>query len=172
MPQYSSSIDLQLPQVPNGVPDELYSYFAEIYNAIGILRQAIDDNAVQVRNTWVPQLQFGGGNVGMTTSVASGVEVVCGNNLVWIDLRITLTNKGTSVGQAKIINLNTAGQGLDPLAVGAFLNLAAGVNNVVAEVLGGIIALFKAGAGTSVVMTDADFNNNSELIMCGFYRKI
>lgn len=54
--------------------------------------------------TWTPQLQFGGANVGMTTSLANGTYTKIGR-LVTVRASITLTAKGSSTGAATISGL-------------------------------------------------------------------
>ena len=55
-------------------------------------------------NTWTPQLTFGGASVGMTFSVQAGWYVKVGQ-LVVVGGSFTLTNKGSSTGNASITGL-------------------------------------------------------------------
>lgn len=168
---YDSSLNLGLEENPYGVPDELFSQFEKLYKAINLLRQAIDDNAVQIVSDWVPVLNFGGNPAGIVYSVQQGKEIQLGTKAVFIDCRITLTNKGVNAGAATITGILTNSSGLDPLAVGASLNMGAGVNHVVSEVTGANIFLFNFAAGASAQLTNVDFTNNSEIILAGLYRR-
>jgi hypothetical protein len=52
--------------------------------------------------SWTPVLQFGGASVGITYSTQTGVYWQVGK-LVFLDLTIVLSSKGTSVGNATIV---------------------------------------------------------------------
>jgi len=69
--------------------------------------------------TWTPTLTFGGGSTGITYSSERGGAYTRIGRLVYINLRLTLTSKGSSTGDAKITGLpfapNAAINGDNPI---------------------------------------------------------
>lgn len=80
--------------------------FSANSNASGMTSELFDDYEV---GTWTPSLTFLGASVGMSqTSVGTYVKV---GKLVWLNCRITVTNKGTSTGSTRVTGLPFTAQG-------------------------------------------------------------
>jgi len=127
--------------------------------------------------SWTPTLEFGGGNTGIayTTRFANYIRI---GDLVIVWGRITLSNKGSSVGTADIASLpfnvkNTSGL-FGVISIPQFQSMSS-VNG-----LGGIcvtntdqIQLYTnpAAGGATSQLTNSNFTNTSDLIFGGPYIK-
>lgn len=124
-------------------------------------------------NTFTPVLSFDGGSVGITYSVQSGRYWKLGV-LVFIEVQVSLTSKGTSVGGAQITGLPFvsagAGTSVTPCVSAnmtltgeypVFVSIAAGTSSM-SPVQGSAVT-------TISLLTNLNFNNNSELYLTGFY---
>lgn len=119
--------------------------------------------------SFTPGFTFGGGSVGMTFSTRSGLYTKCGS-IVVVDVRITLTAKGSSTGVAVISGLpytvGTLGSSgaVDFPAAGASLTNPYGLPN------GTSILLCQTSSSTRVQLTDANFTNTSDFRVVVTYR--
>jgi hypothetical protein len=119
---------------------------------------------------WEPRLLFGGGNAGMTWSVASGVWGRAGR-LVFLFGRFILSAKGSSTGAAQISGLpfsladHLSGTAIEGLANVAFANNMSGLTSAISASVvassGEIIALRQWGAAGTSDLQDTNFTNTS-----------
>jgi len=155
-----------------------YTTVLELLTAIGL--SGVRFPAVQIPSAdvntlddyeegiWTPTLEFGGASVGITYSVQQGVYTKIGN-MVFFNIRIQLTSKGVSVGDALI-------QGL-PFVVGASPAVSISFDKitfadmVIAVASSSAIYLREiTNAGNRTSLTDADFADDSVMNISGFYR--
>lgn len=124
-------------------------------------------------SNFVPSLNFGGVNSGITYSNQVGRYAIHGN-IVYFEIYVSLTNKGYSLGPATIEGLpfatsNTSGL-IPTFAVHAdqFVN---SVTHIMARSFpeSTTIQLNKFASGTATTLTDADFGNYSALSITGHY---
>jgi hypothetical protein len=131
-------------------------------------------DAYQENTGWVPGISFGGGTTGITYTTQTGSWTRIGN-LVFVTGRVTLSNKGSSTGVARITNL--------PATVGASSAAGGGGVGAVSNItFGGQLALYpvasqtviglvkNASAGAAADLTDADFTNTSDISFSLVYR--
>lgn len=120
-------------------------------------------NAVQ---TWVPNVQFGGANVGVTYSVQTATVQRIGSRN-FCDVVITLTSKGSSVGGATISNLPAPNGTVLATSGGGNVTLAnnmTGLTGAIScEISSGVVNLYQSNATGSAAVTDANFTNTSTL---------
>ncbi len=134
----------------------------------GYLRQLLDVSS----GTWIPDLKFGGANVGLTYSVDEGIYVRLGS-LVFIEFTINLTAVGASVGAATIGGLPTLSSNINSIGsvtIPTYGNMAAatGIQGyVMANTL--LIQLTIPGAAAMANALDTNFTNTSALFGAGFY---
>jgi len=123
--------------------------------------------------TFTPEVLFGGGSTGITYSMQAGKYVRVGN-VVYINIRVALTNKGSSTGVCTIKGA--------PFNCGS-AQADRGVFTVITDDVTGIrypvgyisknsdkIVLYDFSSGaSSVALTNANFLNTSAVILSGFY---
>jgi hypothetical protein len=119
-----------------------------------------------------PELSFGGDSVGITYSFRTGSVTRIGNR-VFFSLYFQLTNKGTSIGNAKISGLpfiqNSAQPSNYTINAGQ-LNAAIGDANLDAIQDGSTgIQPKKQSGGSSISLTDVDFTNSTFITITGTY---
>lgn len=125
--------------------------------------------------TWTPVLSFGFGTTGITYSIQGGVYVKVGQ-LVFIQMRIILTAKGSSTGAARISGLpfnctTVTGQAYTPITWGYYQGFTAlPTPTGYIETGNAYINLSFHGATGTGAITEASFNNNSDIIISGCYR--
>jgi hypothetical protein len=128
-------------------------------------------NFVQESGTWIPALKFGGAAVGITYSTQAGAYSVFGD-VVIANFRITLTNKGSSVGTASITGLPYASADSRESAV---MDYPAGMTGVAGTpfVVVSASTLFPSHASATVraQLTDANFTNTADIRACIIYKK-
>lgn len=122
--------------------------------------------------SWTPALSFGSGAVGMTYATQSGSYMVVGNR-VHVQGAIILSAKGSSTGGAGITGLPFAN-------AGTYANVSI-YGDVLSSITGGLqgyvglassqIIPFMIGTGSSTQLTNANFNNSSQLIFSAVYQK-
>jgi len=125
--------------------------------------------------TFDPDLTFGGGNTGLTYSQRRGDYTKIGQ-AVFFTIKISLTNKGTSTGDA-VISLpfsvkNTASwTGFEFVATNFCLQNCTVAHTdgvaVCSDLAGGLI--ITAGQNSSVELTDTAFNNGSNFRITGSF---
>lgn len=124
--------------------------------------------------TFTPQLQFGGANVGLTTSSSIG-KYWLGGKVVYINIIIVLTNKGSSTGNATISGLpfTSANDGFYNVFtdLSKINNYPAGTTFLSHEVdpNTSVIKLAAAGANNRTALIDTNFANTDEIQLSGFY---
>jgi len=126
--------------------------------------------------TFTPLLQFGGASVGITYTSQLGKYTKIGR-VVFVNIYVTLSNKGSSSGIASI-------EGLPFAAAASFnvpltviyqlvdLNVAGGFYAPAAYIPqnGAGVLLFEQGDNAAIaLLTEADFGNTSVVILSGFY---
>ena len=126
---------------------------------------------VQSSSTWTPVLTFGGGSTGITYTTQSATYSVIGN-VCFLNVLITLSNKGSSTGTAAITGL-----GFTPAANSTGVVTYQNTTNAGKE----IVALFRNNSGfemllrsinTATTLTnlaDTDFQNTSQFNITGFF---
>jgi hypothetical protein len=138
-----------------------------------VINNAGIKNDVELNTTWTPSLKFGDTSVGMAFTNYGNFNVT--NKVASFDLRITLTAKGSSVGEATIIGLPYSS--LLTLAQGTvkcgYYNYMAGMPGALSGVVvldsGKITLVVPTITGVSAI-TDANFTDTSELNCSGSYR--
>jgi hypothetical protein len=156
----------------DGVPTEIARFTKDglTFNGDTAAANALDDYE---EGTWTMGISFGGASVGVTTSANTGTYTKIGRQ-VTVNGLITLTSKGSSTGAAKITGLPftipNSGQNYSAPSL-FFVNItfanqfqANGVINSTDISLEEITAL-----GTNSGLTNADFANNSEVILSFTY---
>jgi hypothetical protein len=125
---------------------------------------------VPVATAFTPTLLFGGGNTGQTGTYVGYYTRDGATVSVWI--RITLTAKGSSTGNATIGALPfTVANVTAALNMGFYLNMTGLTGALVATcTLGGTAVVLRqwSAAGTANI-TDAVFLNTSDIIVSGSY---
>ena len=127
--------------------------------------------------TWTPTLEFDGATTAITYSAGqrTGSFTRIGNR-VYFDCYFLLTNKGSASGAATISGLpfsqNAASPASYTISVGAMAaalgdaNVDAGINSSDVNE----IRLYKQSGGSRTNMTEADFENTTNIIVTGAYR--
>ena len=123
--------------------------------------------------TWTPVLTFGGASVGITYSHQTGLYTKIGN-VVKFELRIRISSKGTSTGNAVITGL--------PFSPSSSLNGYVGrqflcyTSAITASTPVGIvfdtstsISLYETPGSSLAALNDTDFTTNSYLTITGSY---
>ena len=122
--------------------------------------------------SWTPVLEFGGGTTGITYTVQQGKYTRIGS-LVFLSLFITLSNKGSSTGQATITGLPYAANGNSAISGGDdVINTAAGYTTVMGVITNTSSSITVTSSGDNVAssgLTDANFNNTSTLLWSSTY---
>lgn len=121
------------------------------------------------RGVGVPTLSFGGASVGIVYNFLTALQWTRIDRLIAFRLRMTLTNKGASVGAALINGLPYTANTLYPATQAFAQTVGAGNTGTPSYITGTSIQMLKLVGGASVVMTDADFLNGSDFIYGGVY---
>lgn len=122
---------------------------------------------------FTPVLEFGGGTTGITYSTQTGSLIQIGE-LIHFSLKIVLTSKGSSTGEATISGLPNTNGSFDHVCRLAAHNCkyTVGYNHFGARMDASDIdiTLFEEGDDVPIIpMDDVNFNNDSELRVSGFY---
>ncbi len=125
--------------------------------------------------TWTPAVTFGGGSTGITYSSQVGFYTQIGNQ-VYVSCRLILSNKGSSTGLAKIINLpiSTGASGVGfSMAVAIFSNISiAGFVSVgvICENNSTSCNVFACPAtGAATQIQETGFTNTTDIRFTGCY---
>jgi hypothetical protein len=142
-----------------------------------VAMQIYSINGIQFNNaltTFTPVLSGGGSGTGVTYSAQVG-NVYKIDRTVTFNIRLTLTNKGTTTGNVAVVSLPFLADGsasnLYPVTViGTSLN-AAVTQPIVGYLIGasGQINLFKYAAGNISAIQDTDLTNTSQILISGTY---
>jgi hypothetical protein len=125
--------------------------------------------------TWTPSLEFDGATTGITYTARTGSYTRIGNR-VYFDCYFLLSSKGAATGAATISGLPFTQSNAYPFTYSVSVGtMAAGLGD--ANIDAGInssdyneIRLHKQSAGSRTNMTDADFENATNIIVTGVYR--
>lgn len=141
----------------------------------GTSGKLIKDSGFQITTgTFVPVLDFGGNSVGITYNVQSGEYTQIGN-LVFYEVNINLSSKGSSVGAAGVTltGLPNAGgipSNLGSLSLSDFTFTATYTWATVTISSGSNIALLRQNTDASTLaLSDTNFGNNAQFAFAGFY---
>ena len=123
--------------------------------------------------TFFPVLSFGGSSVGMTYSKQQGDWQLIGK-WVFFSIHITLTSKGSSVGDMFLTNIPFSALEQSACSVDT-RNMASSVTQTMQGIsidAGSVsgVAISTMASGVRVVATNADFLNNTSLRIAGMYR--
>jgi hypothetical protein len=124
-------------------------------------------------DTFTPTLTFGGSSTGLTYFARSGYWQRSGNYLEF-SMRIQLTAKGSSTGNASIAGLPTPSvssgiyNGNAAFAIRA-ISMNVGGAAVYGEINPGQSAITLRRCDTGAVLIDTDFTNGSDIIVSGQY---
>jgi hypothetical protein len=127
---------------------------------------------------WTPSLEFGGGSTGITYSSRSGFYRIIGDIVFYRGI-FTLTNKGSSTGNATISGLPVANSSLTAsptrsavlVSTGFTFTANYGVLTTRCQP-SSTIMLVRQLTSTSLseaAATDTNFSNTTELLFNGFY---
>lgn len=121
--------------------------------------------------TWTPILNFGGGSTGITYAAQVGEYTKVGRSVTF-KCQITLTSKGSSMGNASVAglpfgsvgNLTTGSTRIEGMAVGLVqpIQILIGVTSV-------SFRFEKIVSGSFAILTDADFSGTCVLFVNGTY---
>lgn len=120
--------------------------------------------------TFTPVLNFGGGTTGITYSQQVGKYQRIGN-LLFYNIEIILSSKGSSTGSATITGMPIAGVGnTEQSFVTVGVTLDAGNIYPYYQSGGTTLTLYENGlTGGQTVLTDTNFANTSQIWINGFY---
>jgi hypothetical protein len=128
----------------------------------------LDDYA---EGTFTPAITFGGAAVGMTFGGQSGRYTKVGR-IVFFQIDILLTAKGTSVGLAKITGLPLAAS---PVYSGVALGFVDALASITGQLMAAVdqsattIGLVQIISGAISNLTNANFTNTSRITVSGHY---
>lgn len=123
--------------------------------------------------TFTPGVSFGGGSTGITYSAQVGSYTKVGRQVMY-GIRVVLTAKGSSTGQALVTGLPFTISNITNGFFGAMFGgsaLGAGVNSCQGALNPNTTTLFlqSIAAGVTTVLMDTDFTNNTALNLEGTY---
>ena len=128
--------------------------------------------------TWTPVLAFGGASTGITYALQDGRFQLVGN-VVYVQFLITLTNKGSAVGNATVSGLpftviNDANYSGNGMLGASLITLDAGFTYNFAQYLPNAtsVRLVESGSTQNVTdLADTNFANGTSFSVWGFYFK-
>jgi hypothetical protein len=130
-------------------------------------KQAIDQFVPIETGTWTPELRFGGQNTGISYASRRGQYTRIANVVHWT-FEISLSSKGSASGIATIAGLPfSKGVGFDPHAVGNASNISVPSGQWLSSYIASTSVYLTTNNG--VLITSAEFANNSLLRASGFY---
>lgn len=121
--------------------------------------------------SWTPAISFGGGTTGITYSTQTGQYSRIGN-VVFFRILITLSNKGSSTGNAAITGWPIAAANENDIGVAYFtaLTLTALYTGVFIQLNGSSSSIFQIGSAQSVTnVTNTNFANGTTINLTGSY---
>ena len=126
--------------------------------------------------TWTPTMTFGGSSTGVTYGTQDGRYVKIGS-MVWLGIRVTLTNNGSGTGQCVITSLPFTSLNAGAAALGCFVaEYWVGTTGVVGNLLAIIgsnstSAGMRMSSGTNTVdVSDTVIGNTATVYLDGWYR--
>ena len=145
--------------------------FSANANATGMTSELLDDYE---EGTWLPALDFNGGTTGITYGVRNGAYIKIGR-LVMVRGGFVLTNKGTSSGTAYIGGFPFTVESIsyaDATAIGGSAGFSSinGAPVVVGQnAQARAILWYNTTSGGRILITQANFNNNTEIYFSMVY---
>ena len=119
---------------------------------------------------WTPDLRFGGLKVGITYHANTKGTYTRIGNRVFINCRIVLTSKGSSVGQADIYGIPYDADALDNPALSVSFYNVAFANMMHSLLYINRIKLFESTeAGVRTELGNGDFSDDSQVMIGGNY---
>lgn len=117
--------------------------------------------------TWTPTMTLGGASVGLTYTTQTATYTKIGR-LVHIQGRVTLSAKGSSVGNVVLNGLPFANNGTSTAQVPLHSNnLNAGITSPpwgAVAIAGTVMTLIKYATGTTAILMDTDLTDTSDFI--------
>jgi len=138
---------------------------------IGAGTSAITTATYTTSTSWTPVLQFGGGSTGITYSTQLGRYIQIGN-LVYIQISMVLTNKGSSTGAATIaISGPPAAGGTISIVPLAWRVQTLTFSTMPVITISGSSIIFEqvATGGAASALQDTDFANTTNIQFAGCY---
>lgn len=124
--------------------------------------------------SWTPALEFGGASVGITYAAQEGKFIDLVSRIRFFRFRVTLTNKGSSVGDASFMGLPagtpSSGEPNNFQTVMLALNITSLSTHELHTIMttGGVsVGLINSTTGVNIDNTS--FTNTSDIIVQGFY---
>jgi hypothetical protein len=131
-----------------------------------------DSGVAYSEGTFTPAPTFGGGSTGIT-GTPNGRYTRIGD-LVCFQWQYIFTNKGSSTGAFVADGLPFAGEAIGFPVVPFINNVTSGVADTMIQAVVHTsttgVRLYKMSAGALVQLTDADFANNSAIVVGGCYK--
>lgn len=164
----SDTINIYLPENFTRIDTEFSSLKDDIesHKAENVTQGDNPHGLIYEEGTWTPVLTFGGNSDGMTYSSQSGRYRRI-NNIVFCDMDVQLTNKGTSTGWAIISGLPYSIEEIVRvinITEFASIKLPQEGIDVVAELFYIHLRLFSNTSDAAFVyITDANFTNNTRI---------
>lgn len=123
--------------------------------------------------TWTPSLTFSGLSVGLTYSSRSGSYIKIGR-IVYVNLNIVLSNKGTSTGDATIGGLPFSPISIAYLGSGDFAALPAAVTHLWGQIISGVSAIYMMNGAMTAALPAQEtlLNNTSTFSFSGTYLSV
>lgn len=120
--------------------------------------------------TWEPAVEFGGNSVGVTYGASSGGIYTKIGRTVYLSGIITLTNKGTSTGNALITGFPSTPVGSFAISIG-FINALSFVGVPIFSIQNAaeIVLQEVTEGGVVTALTDAEFDNSTQIIFSVTY---
>lgn len=120
--------------------------------------------------TGTPTITFGGAAVGITYSTQTLRYTKIGN-LVFFNLALVLTSKGSSTGAIRVLGLPFTALDTCPIVFMVATAAASAATQVTGQILTGTsqLVLQRFAAGTQTQLADTDFTNTSILRASGCY---
>jgi hypothetical protein len=112
---------------------------------------------------FTPTLTFGGLSVGVTYGGGTVGKYTRIGRMVFANTHIVLTSKGSSTGTANIASMPFAASVNTAVAFGYVSGMGATISYLEGYISGSAIILFKLVAGSSSLVTDADFTNATNI---------
>lgn len=127
-----------------------------------------------IPQSFTPEISFGNSSAGVTYSLQLGSATV-GAGRVFFDVNLVLTNKGAQVGTARIKGLPQVVKTVSNYKPSFTLGFVSSVS-VDAQLMSTgspgepNVYLYRVSAGTPTLLTDADFANDSVVVVSGSYQ--
>ena len=138
---------------------------------VGAGTSAITAITYTTSTSWTPELQFGGGTTGITYASQLGRYTQIGN-LVYIQMLLQLSNKGSSTGNATIVVSGPPASGgtITQVPFAWRVSALAFTTTPIIRIDGSTIYLEEVASGGAVAaLNDTDFANTTIIQLSGCY---